>query len=163
MAHKQDRAAFPFRDRAHFSKALLLKLGISHREHFIHDQNLRLHVGGHRKGKTHIHAAGVSFHGSIEKLLDLGKGHDFIEPLPNLSTAHPKNGSIEKDVLASGQFRVKASPHLQQAGHTAIYFNSTRGGFGNAADYFKQRTFARAIAPDNTHDFAALDLERNIF
>ena len=63
----------------HFSETFLLKFRIPDRQHFIHDQNLRLEMRGDREGETHIHAAAVALDRCIEELLHLGKGDDLVE------------------------------------------------------------------------------------
>ncbi len=56
MAHKQYCPTFSCYI-AHLAQALFLELGIAHRQHLIHDQDLRVQVGSHGKGQAHVHAA----------------------------------------------------------------------------------------------------------
>ena len=78
MTHKQDRPA-GFGHVPHFPQALFLEGGIAHRQHFVDQQDLRLQVGGDGKGQAHLHPGAVMLEGGIDELLDLGKGHDFVE------------------------------------------------------------------------------------
>jgi hypothetical protein len=45
----------------------------------------------HRKGKSHVHARGISFHRGIEELLDLSKRNDLIELLFYFNLSHAKD------------------------------------------------------------------------
>jgi len=57
MTHKQHRP--PFHGHiAHLPQALLLERRIPHRQHLVHQQDLRVQVGGHREDQAHVHAAG---------------------------------------------------------------------------------------------------------
>ena len=69
----------------------------------------------HREGKPHIHAAGVALDRRVEELLHLGEGHDLVEFSSNLAPGHAEDGAVEKDVLAAGQFRMKAGADFKQA------------------------------------------------
>ena len=41
----------------HFSKALLLKIGVAHGEHFVNQKNFRLKVSRDSESKSQLHAA----------------------------------------------------------------------------------------------------------
>jgi hypothetical protein len=115
MAYKQDGAAFFFRHFFHFTDAFLLELNVSHGQHFVHDQDLGLEVGGHREGEFYIHAAGVAFHRGVYELLDLREGHDLVELRGDLGAFHPEDGTVEEDVFASAELGVEAGADFEQA------------------------------------------------
>ena len=54
---------------------------------------------------------------------------------------------------------MKAGADFEQAGDAPAQDDPALGGFGDTAEDFKQRTFASAIATDDAHDFALIDLE----
>ena len=56
VADEQDGAAV-FRDIAHLADALLLEPDVTDREHLVHDQDLRLQVGGHGERQADVHSA----------------------------------------------------------------------------------------------------------
>ena len=93
MTHKQHRPPF-LRHALHPSQALLLESGISHRKHFIHDQDLRLQVGGDGECEPHVHPGGVAFHRCVYELLHLGKGHNFVKLTFDLCLLHTQDGAV---------------------------------------------------------------------
>ena len=84
------RAARP-RHVSHFPQAFLLEVDIAHSQHFIHQQNFRLQVGGHGERQPHVHPARVMLHRRINELFQFREGHDLIEFLLNFALAHPQN------------------------------------------------------------------------
>ena len=57
---------------------------------------------------------------------------------------------------------MEAGADFQQTGHAAVEHHAAVGGLGDAAENFQQRAFARPVAADDAHDFAVLDIERDI-
>ena len=96
-------------------------------------------------------------------LLDLGEGDDFIEFSPNLLLGHAKDRAVQKDVLAARQLGMKAGAHFQQAGYSSPQANGSCGRFGDPAEDLQKRALAGPIAPDDSDDFAAFDLEADVF
>ena len=75
---------------------------------------------------------------------------------------HAQDGAVEIDVLAAGQFGVKAGAHLQQRTDAPLDLHLPLGGCGDAREDLEQRALARAVAPDDAHDLAALHLEVDV-
>ena len=119
MAHEQHRPALAGHV-AHLAQAFLLELGVAHRQHFVHDQDLGVQVGGHGEGQAHVHAAGVALDRRVDELLHLGEGHDLVELARDLGSVHAQDGAVEEDVLPPGQFGMKAGAHLQQAADAPV-------------------------------------------
>ena len=57
---------------------------------------------------------------------------------------------------------MKAGTDFQQARDAAFDPHPAFGGLGNAAQNFKQRAFAGAVAPDDANDFSLPDFEANV-
>ena len=117
---------------------------------------------GHGKSEANIHAAGKMFDRRIQKFFDLGEGDDFIELLFDFEPRHAQDGSVEKNVFPSGQFRMKPGSYFQQAGHPALHFDPAGCRLGDPAEDFEERRFARAVASNDADDVSALDLERDV-
>jgi hypothetical protein len=79
-----------------------LKLNISYGQHFVYQQYFRLEMRRYSEGEPHIHAARVMLARSIEESLDASKRDDLVESTADFMPTHPKNGAIQKDILASG-------------------------------------------------------------
>src|ERR1700722_9920694 len=78
MTDKQNRTA-AFCNIVHFTQAFFLKLSVSHRKNLIHNQNLRLQMRCHGKGKSHIHSRGITLYWCIQKPLYFCKSHNFVK------------------------------------------------------------------------------------
>ena len=78
----------------------------------------------------------------IEKPLDLGKSDDLVELLADLRPRHAEDRAVEIDILAAGQFRVKAGADFQQAGHAAVIV--TRPAVGSV---MRLRIFSSVLLP----------------
>ncbi|MPM95990.1 hypothetical protein SDC9_143146 [bioreactor metagenome] len=71
-------------------------------------------MGRHRESQAHVHTTGITLDRCIQKLFDLREGHDLIKFSIYLGTLHAQNGTVEVDVLPTGELGVKTGAHLQQ-------------------------------------------------
>jgi hypothetical protein len=145
------------------SHALLLKRRIAHGEHFIDDKDLGFEVRRHGEREAHVHAAGVAFDGRVDEAGDLGEFDDFVEFGADLAVRHSQDRTIQVDVLAPGQFRMKARADFEQTGDAPAHFDAAAAGFDDATEDFQQRRFPGAVAADNTDDLAGLNFEGHVF
>ncbi len=93
-------------------------------------------MGRDCKGKPHVHTAAVSLDRRVEKFFDFGERHDLIELRPGLGSAHAEDPTIKINVLASGQFWVKARADFKQAGDAALNADPAFRWFRNPAQDF---------------------------
>jgi hypothetical protein len=63
-------------------EALLLEVGVAHRQRLVDDEHVRVHMRDHREGEAHGHARGVGLHRLVDELADVGEGEDLGEPAP---------------------------------------------------------------------------------
>jgi len=131
VTDEQHRAPVFPRHVFHFAEALLLKLGVADRQHFVHNEDLLFQMRRYGKRQTHIYAAAIAFHRHVEEFLDLGEGHYFIELFPNLRASHSQNGAVQEDGFMASQFRMEASANLQQTGDAPTQPDAALGGLGN--------------------------------
>ena len=75
---------------------------------------------GDGERQADVHAAAVALHRRVEEVLHFGEGDDLIELLPDLRAAHPEDRAVQKDVLAAGQFGVKAGADFEEAAEAAV-------------------------------------------
>ena len=106
----------------HLAQAFFLKGGVAHRQDFVHQEDLRLQVGRHRKGQADIHAGGIALHRGVQELLHLGEGDDLVELPVDLRLFHPQDGAVQIDVFPAGEFGMKAGAHFQEGAHPAVDF-----------------------------------------
>src|SRR5712691_2060846 len=158
MADKKDRA--PRLDKvAHLAETLFLERRIADREHLVDGQNLGIQMRRHGKRQPYVHSAAVALDRRVDEVIDIGESDDFIEPPPDLRSAHSKNCAVEKDILPSGQLRVEPGPDLQQTGNSTLQNHTSFVRLGNPAQDFQQRRFPGSVPPDDAEDLALLDLE----
>src|SRR5262249_51584223 len=119
VANQQYRPTLARGNVLHLAQTLLLKLIVADSEHFINDEHVTFEVRGDREGETHIHAGAVSLHRHIEEAFHPSKRDYLVEFALNVRPAHPENGAIKENILATTQFGMKASTHLQQARYPA--------------------------------------------
>ena len=119
MTYKQNGVSIVALTFFHFFYAFLLKLGITHGQHFIHNQYFRLQMGRHGKGKPHIHAGRIALHRGIKKFFHPGKIYDFIKLAAHFSPTHTENSTIEKNIFPAGKLGMKARTNFQQTGDTS--------------------------------------------
>src|SRR3954454_491247 len=126
-------------DFVHLPQAFLLVLGVTYRQNLIHDQDIRLKMGGYGEGKPDIHARRVTFNRRVQETFYLGKGDDLVKFLGNLASRHPKDRTIQKDIFASGEFGVKACPDLQETPDAPAQSDPSLGRLGDATEDFQKR------------------------
>ena len=161
MSDKQDGSSLA-RDFPHFSQTLLLEGRISHREHFVYNQNFWLEVRGDRECQTHIHATRVVLDRHVEKLIHFGKGDHGIEFRLDFRLAHTQNCAIEKDVLPACQFRVKSGPYFEQRPYPAVNSRTAGSRASDPRQNLQESAFAGPIAADHSDHLAPFDLKGNI-
>src|ERR1017187_5449298 len=119
MANKNYRPTV-LSDISHLTEALLLKSCIANCEYFIYQKDFGLEMGRHSERKSHIHAAAVALYRRVQKLLDFGKEDNFIELPSYFRPGHSHYGTVEVNVLATGQFWMKTRSDFQQACHSTL-------------------------------------------
>ncbi len=147
---------------AHLAQALALELGVAHRQHLVHHQDLRLQMGGHREGQAQVHAAGIALDGRVDELLHFGEVHDLVELALDLGAAHAQDGAVEVDVFPAGQFRMEAGAHLEQGADPAVDLGVALGGVGDPREDLQQGALARAVAPDHPQHLPLLHVEAHV-
>ena len=64
-----------------------------------------------------------------------------------VATSHAEYCSVEEDVFATGEFRMKADPHFQKTTNATAEHDPAFGRLSNAAEDLEKRTLAGPIAP----------------
>ena len=154
VADIQNRAAFLPGNIAHFAKAFLLELHITHGQNFIHYHDLAVQMSSYGKGQLDKHTAGIALDGGINKITALGKFNDLVDLGIDLGAGHAQNGAVHVDVLAAGHFVVEAGADFQHGSHTPAQADLAFGRGGNAGQNFEQGGFACTVAADNAQRFA---------
>jgi len=162
MGYKQNRASFASY-LTHLPQAFLLKFRITHREHFVHQEDLRFQVCGDGEGEANVHAARIMLHGRVDEFFDLGESDDFIELSSNLTLAHTEDRPAQEGILAAGQFGMEAGADFEEATNASMNLHPSGGRFCDAGKNFQESGFAGAITADEAEDFSFADFEGDAF
>ncbi len=101
-------------------------------------------------------------HRRVEELLHLGKGHDLVELARDLRALHPQDRAVQIDVLAAGELGMEAGADLQQRPNAAADLRAPLRRLRDPREDLEERRLAGAVAADDPHNLALLDLERNV-
>jgi len=119
-------------------KRLASKRAVANRQRFIDHQNIGLHAGGYGKSQAHEHAAGIRLHRLADKVADVGKSQNAVQPLIDLGPAQPQNGGIHVNVFQPGEVGVEAGSQFQQRCHPAFDLQLAAASLQRAADHLQQ-------------------------
>jgi hypothetical protein len=76
MGDKNNRAT-GLRNFAHFAETLFLKANVADGEHFIDEENFGFEMRSYGESKADIHAAGIMFHGCVDKFARVQQKRQF--------------------------------------------------------------------------------------
>src|SRR5690348_13412906 len=147
----------------HFAEAFFLEFGVADGEDFVDDEDFGFEMGGDGEGEAGVHAGGIVFDGSVEEFFGAGEGDDFVEAGGDFSALHAEDGAVEENVFAAGEFGMEAGADFEERAGAAGDFDFAGGGFGDAGEDFEEGGFAGAVASDDADDFAAEDVEGDVF
>src|SRR5216683_1583584 len=153
VTHQHHRAPRS-RHFPHLPQALLLKIDIPHRQHFVHQQYLRLQVRRHRERQPDVHPARIMLDRRLDEFFDLREGHDLVEFPVDLPLAHPQNRPAQIRILPPRQLRMKTRAHFQQAAHLPANLPPALRRPRNTRQDLQQRGLPRAVPPDQPQNFS---------
>ena len=143
-------------------EAALLEQRISHRQGFVHNQDVRLNLHLHCEGEPHEHTATVSLHGLFDELPNVRECGDIVKLLVDLRPGQSQDGRVQVNVLAAGELGVEARPQFQQGRDPSVDCNRAGGRLQSTHDDLQQRRFAGAIAAHDPDAFPFAHLERDV-
>ena len=136
--------------------AALAKARIAHRQAFVNEKTVELDGHRQRKGQAHRHAHGIVLHRFAQVDAELGelldKGH---QRLPVLAI----DAADEFQVVEAGQVGLESARESQRPAHAHATFDAPAGGPFGAAEQADERALAGAIAAQDAHVAAALQVE----
>ena len=116
MAHENECSAL--QKAAQVAHALLDEEGVTHSERLIDYQDIRVDIRDDCKGESHEHAAGIGFQRLVDKLTDVGKGHDVLVSRLNLRGRKAQYGRIHVHVLAARELWIKPRAEFKERANT---------------------------------------------
>ena len=101
MRDKEDRlAATP--ELGKLVEALVGEAFVSHGQHFVDKQDVRIDVHGDGEPEAHVHARRVRLHRRVDERRELGKLDNLVEPPLNLGLRQAEHDAVDEDVLTPG-------------------------------------------------------------
>src|SRR5258708_7242990 len=120
-------------------------------------------MGGYRKSESNVHARRIPFHRRIQESLYLAERHDLVKPSFNFGPGHTQYGSIEVDILSTGEFWVKTGANFQKTRYSPLKPNSSVSRLRDTAQDLQQRALTSPISADNPKYFALLHVKIHVF
>jgi hypothetical protein len=114
------------------------------------------------EGQANRHPRGVAFHGCIDVAFDPAEVYDLVQLAVYFPLSHSEDRTIQVNVLASGEFRVKAGANFQQTGDTSSDLNIAGSRRGDARQQLKQSALAGPVATDDPNGVALTDLKIDV-
>ena len=133
---------------------LVLKVGVAHRQGFIHDQHAGLAAGGHAERQAHLHARRIGVHRLIEVVSQFGKGFDGRQRGLEFALGQALDEGGLAGVFAAGEVGVKAQAQFENGRHDAGGVHLALAWRLHAGKQLQQGAFARSIAADQAQGLA---------
>ena len=89
------------------------------RQHFVHEENVRVDLGGDGEGQPRRHAGRVRPDRGVEERFQLGEGRDRGGPVEHLLPRAAEERAVQDDVLPPRQLRVEPQAQGEQRRHVA--------------------------------------------
>ena len=106
-----------------------------------------------------MHPAAIPLDRSIQKLFDSCKVDDFVKFALYFPSSHPKDGPVEKDVFAPGEFGMESCSHFEQGRYPAVEGHPTLRWFCNSGDDFQESAFACTVSADDAQNIPLVNLK----
>src|SRR5207249_12148931 len=84
-------------------------------------QGLAVRMHTHGEGQPQQHAGGIGTQRAVDRLLQLGKGYNRVEPLSDLVTRETSNDAGDEDILAPGEIQMKAHSQIEQRADSPVH------------------------------------------
>ena len=142
--------------------ALLLEEHVADGERLVDDEDVGLGDGGDGERDACDHAGGEVLHGHVHEIGQLGEVDDLLEVRVDELLGVAEESAVEVDVLAGGEFEVKARAELDQGRDITADDALALAGLEDAGDDLEHGGLARTVGTDQTHDLTGLHLEGDV-
>ena len=161
MTDNNDRLAGPAQ-RVEVVEALALKLLVTHRQHLVDKQHVRLHVHSDGEAEAHIHAAAVVLDRVVDELRQSAEVDDLVGDGVDLLARQAKDRSVQGDVLPARHVRMESRTKLDKGRDATVGGDGAVAGAIDAGKHLQQRRLARAVVTDQAIDAALGNLKGDI-
>jgi hypothetical protein len=140
-------------------QALLLEVGIAHRQHLVDQQDVGLQKGGDGETQAHLHAQREEFDLAVDGVGEPGELDDLIESFVGDLAAHAEHGAVEEHVLASGEVGMDAAGHAEERTQAPLHLARPGRLVRDLADDLEQGGLAGAVDADEPQRSPRFHLE----
>ena len=120
MADKQEGCAV-FQQLGNPPVAFFLEPEVTHRQHLVHHQNIRLYDRCYGKAQPGDHTGGIVFQGDIDKIVQFRKIYNFLKMQVHKLTVMAQNCAVYIDIFPACQFQVKPRSKLNQGSNGSLH------------------------------------------
>ena len=140
----------------------LLKRLIADGENLVGEEDLRVHVDGHRERQAQIHPARVVPERAVHELLDFREREDVLDAALRLGARDAEDRRVHQDVVVRG--RSGSNPAPSSSSDTTRPTPTTRPvvGCDHPRQDLQQGRLAGAVRTDHAEDGAGLDAEPHV-
>src|SRR5579862_1810845 len=134
--------------------------GIADPYPLIHQDDLRIEGGRHRKGETQIHAARIGSHRPVQlRPFETAEFRDFVAARAYFFGCEAEKQAPQHDIVPAGSLRIHAEINIEQAGRDPDATDTTAVRIKRAGKDAQETCLAGSIGADNSDAIAVSYLE----
>lgn len=161
VGDKDDRTALG--QLSHDIEAFDGESHVTHRQHFIEDENIRLNENdGDRKTQPDLHPGTVGSDRGIDCFVQLGEFDDFIELGGDFFFVQSEDGAIDVDIFPPGEDGIESRSQGDEGPDAALDGDGADVGFHEAVQHLEESGFPGPIVPDQAEALAPFDFEGDV-
>lgn len=158
-----DEGGAVFLELVYFFGAFFAEGYVAHAEHLVDEHYIGIDVYGYREAQSRDHTGGIVFEGNVHEFAELREFHYAVVFTEHLAVRESHHRAVQKYVFLACGVHVEARAQFEKGNDIAFGEGDTLGGADDAGDYFKQRGFTGAVAPDEGEAFAFIHAEADVF
>ena len=135
---------------------------VPHGEHFVKQQHVRLQSRCDREPEPDLHPRTVALHRCIDELADAGEIDDGVEFSRHFAPRQPQHGTVDEDILPSGQQRIESGPERDECSDAATQFDPAFIRLDQSVEHLEQRRLAGAVTAHQSDTLSAAHLQPDV-
>ena len=158
-----DEGGAVFLELVYFFGAFFAEGDVAHAEHLVDEHYIGIDVHGYREAQSRDHTGGIIFEWDVHEFSELREFHYAVVFTEHFAVRESHHRAVQEYVFLACGVHVEARAEFEQGNDVALGERDTLGGADDAGDYFEERGFTRAVAPDEGETFAAVHAEVDVF
>src|SRR5688572_15992327 len=115
-----------------------------------------------RKPEPRLHATRITLHRCVDEPWDPGELDNLIELLRDLPARHAHDRTLQKNILAPGEIRMKAGRNLDQRSNPPNCRTTTVRGPHDLREQLEDRRLASTVGPNDAQRLPGIDSKADI-